>query len=371
MAVAEKSITVATTPRNQRQVLMMHGVLGALYFLASLWLVFLGLPTLWRAIELDSIFNEFLADSLLFLVAVPLIFGLFVLGRYLEGPRPVRGLRAAAFYLSFCILVGGLLITCGSELWEVIGLVALAAGLILYFQPFCLDWLVRIEEQGWFHAVAFKPNQGLRVRRATVIGLMVIAICGIVTLVSHGSLRTGRNWLVAANPFSAMREEAVRTALRGLEETQATMPSSEVAQQIAAKQQELDKMGQVWAPATDPWMVYMPFGTSRYVFMFYITLTVPILIFALSSWLSWRLVSWPTFADFLIATEAEMNKVSWTTRKRLYQDTIVVLTTVVLLTLFLFVVDILWIKILTNPLVDVLKHDPQAAARKNQVGTQW
>ena len=41
-----------------------------------------------------------------------------------------------------------------------------------------------------------------------------------------------------------------------------------------------------------------------------------------------------------IATEAEINKVSWTTRKRLIQDTTVVLVTVFLFTLFLFVVDI-------------------------------
>jgi preprotein translocase SecE subunit len=105
--------------------------------------------------------------------------------------------------------------------------------------------------------------------------------------------------------------------------------------------------------------------------MFYITLTMPVVLFALACWFSWRLVNWPVFADFLIATEAEMNKVSWTTRKRLYQDTIVVLTTVLLMTVFLFVIDILWIKILTNPLVDVLKHDPQAARTKNQAGAQW
>ena len=50
-------------------------------------------------------------------------------------------------------------------------------------------------------------------------------------------------------------------------------------------------------------------------------------------WRAWRgMVNFPAFADFLIATEAEMNKVSWTTRKRLVQDTIVVLTTVVLMT---------------------------------------
>jgi len=330
MAVAEKPITLAATPKNKRVVLMTHGALGALYFLASLWLVFLGLPLLWRGLELDNIFNEFLADSLLFLVTLPTIFGLFVLGRYLEGPNPVRGLRAAAFYLSFSILISGLLITSGSNLWTVIGLVLLAGAVIFYFQSICLDWLVRVEEQGWFHAVSFKANQGLRVRRCTVIGIMVLAICGIITLVNHGSLNTGRGWMVIS-PFASSR----------------------------------------MAPATHPWMVVQPFGTAYYVFMFYITLTLPVMIFIVASWVSWRLVNWPAFADFLIATEAEMNKVSWTTRKRLYQDTIVVLTTVVLLTVFLFVVDILWIKILTNPIVDVLKHDPQAAARKNQVGAQW
>ena len=60
-----------------------------------------------------------------------------------------------------------------------------------------------------------------------------------------------------------------------------------------------------------------------------------------------------------------------TTRKRLYQDTIVVLVTVVLMTVFLFLVDILWIKILTSEAIKVLQHDPQAALRKQQSGAQW
>ena len=59
--------------------------------------------------------------------------------------------------------------------------------------------------------------------------------------------------------------------------------------------------------------------------------TVPLLLLAASLWLAWRIVNLPAFADFLIATEAELNKVSWTTRKRLYQDTIVVLVTVFLM----------------------------------------
>ena len=68
-------------------------------------------------------------------------------------------------------------------------------------------------------------------------------------------------------------------------------------------------------------------------------------------------MNFPGFADFLIATEAEMNKVSWTTRKRLIQDTVVVLVTVFLLTLFLFVVDILWFKILSAPRIGVIRVD--------------
>jgi preprotein translocase SecE subunit len=84
---------------------------------------------------------------------------------------------------------------------------------------------------------------------------------------------------------------------------------------------------------------------------------LPVLLALAALWFAWRVVNYPTFADFLIATEAEMNKVSWTTRKRLVQDTIVVLVTVALLTVFLFFVDILWIKILSWKPIEVLRID--------------
>ena len=73
-----------------------------------------------------------------------------------------------------------------------------------------------------------------------------------------------------------------------------------------------------------------------------IQFTIPMLLLAVSLWLAWRIVNMPTFADFLIATEAELNKVSWTTQKRLVQDTIVVLVTVVLMSVFLFGMDWTW-----------------------------
>jgi preprotein translocase SecE subunit len=82
---------------------------------------------------------------------------------------------------------------------------------------------------------------------------------------------------------------------------------------------------------------------------------LPLLLAACTLWLAYRIVHYPAFADFLIATEAELNKVSWTTRKRLVQDTIVVLTTMLFLTLFLFVVDLVWFKLLSAPWIGVLQ----------------
>jgi preprotein translocase SecE subunit len=70
--------------------------------------------------------------------------------------------------------------------------------------------------------------------------------------------------------------------------------------------------------------------------------TLPLLLLAASIWLAWRVVNFPPFADFLIATEAELNKVSWTTKPRLIQDTIVVLVVTALLAVFLFTMDRTW-----------------------------
>ena len=68
-------------------------------------------------------------------------------------------------------------------------------------------------------------------------------------------------------------------------------------------------------------------------------------------------INLPPFADFLIATEAELNKVSWTTRKKLYQDTIVVLATVALMAGFLFTMDWTWKVVLSWRPIGVL-HIP-------------
>jgi preprotein translocase subunit SecE len=69
---------------------------------------------------------------------------------------------------------------------------------------------------------------------------------------------------------------------------------------------------------------------------------LPALFAGVLGWFIFRIVHFPPFAEFLIATEAEMNKVSWTNKEDLVRATTVVLTTVVLMTVFLFLVDTLW-----------------------------
>ena len=59
-------------------------------------------------------------------------------------------------------------------------------------------------------------------------------------------------------------------------------------------------------------------------------------------WTAYRLVNFPVFADFMIAVEAEMNKVSWPTRDQLYRASVVVIFVIFAMAVLLFVFDILW-----------------------------
>ena len=328
MATAVKT-TAETITRSPHQQLLLSSARGMLYVLFSFGLVFAGLPMLWRILELDKVFNEFLADSLLILVTLPTIAGLFVLGKKLEGPHPLPGSRAGAFVGAFTLVLI-LLTTLGIGNNWFIGDVrsprmsnvaaglftAIVGGGLLFFfgwiavKPGFGRWLVRVEEAGWFHANQFKPNQGLRVRRGTAIGLLLTGVFGIITMIQHHALSSGH------------------------------------------------------------WQVDIP-GTNLMVpIMFKVNMTLVVTLLVALGWFSWRVVNWPAFADFLIATEAEVNKVSWTTRKRLVQDTVVVLVTVFLMTVFLFLVDIFWIKALR--VVEVLNIDTMEERQKQQSsGTQW
>lgn len=72
---------------------------------------------------------------------------------------------------------------------------------------------------------------------------------------------------------------------------------------------------------------------------------IALVLFAPLVWICYRIVNIPRFADFLIAVEAEMNKVSWPSRTELIRASLVVLFVVFLLAAVLFVYDFAWVTI--------------------------
>jgi preprotein translocase SecE subunit len=319
MAVATKTAP-ETTSRNPVQQAAVTSFLGALYVLFCFGLVFGQLPILWGLLPIG---NQFLSEALLFIVTLGVIAVLALLARRLEGPHPVPGFRAGigvavvGLFLTLLISLGigntaareggiaGLVITL------VVAAVMIAGMVWLFLRPGFHRRVVRLEAQGWFHLSQFKGNQGVRVRRGTLVGLLVLIACGIYTMIIRGTLGRG-DWVIDV-------------------------------------------------PGTD-YALYLMFNVSY---------TGPVIVLLVLCLVAWRVINWPVFADFLIATEAELNKVSWTTRKRLVQDTVVVLATVALMALFLFAVDILWIRILSWRPIQVLQVDLREERAKQNAPTEW
>jgi preprotein translocase subunit SecE len=74
---------------------------------------------------------------------------------------------------------------------------------------------------------------------------------------------------------------------------------------------------------------------------------IPVVLAAVVAWLAYRLVNFPQFADFLIAVEAEMKKISWPTLQHCFRSATVVILTMFLLAAILFLYDQLWIRFFT------------------------
>jgi preprotein translocase subunit SecE len=69
---------------------------------------------------------------------------------------------------------------------------------------------------------------------------------------------------------------------------------------------------------------------------------VPGIVLVGGLWASFRLVQMPSFADFLISVEAEMNKVSWPAWGELVRASIVVILLIFILAAILFFYDVAW-----------------------------
>jgi preprotein translocase subunit SecE len=85
------------------------------------------------------------------------------------------------------------------------------------------------------------------------------------------------------------------------------------------------------------WRLYEFFAPSAFT-----NYGVPWILGIAGVWLSFRVVNMPRFADFLIAVEAEMSKVSWPTRKELFRGSVVVIVTIVVLAAVLYIFDFVW-----------------------------
>ncbi len=77
---------------------------------------------------------------------------------------------------------------------------------------------------------------------------------------------------------------------------------------------------------------------------------LPGLLLAAFVWATYRLMNVPGVADFLIAVEAEMNKVSWPTRNELYRASMVVLVMIFALAIVLTAYDMFWSVVLRRGL---------------------
>jgi preprotein translocase subunit SecE len=66
---------------------------------------------------------------------------------------------------------------------------------------------------------------------------------------------------------------------------------------------------------------------------------VPLAVLAVGLWASFRVVQIPSFAEFLISVENEMNKVSWPSRGELFRASLVVILVIFFLAGILFAYD--------------------------------
>lgn len=390
---------------------------GAAYVLGTLGIVFYLLPSLWQT----GGWEGSAALAVRALIQLAAASGLLVFGARLLGPKAAVGIRAGiAVSLAGFLLI--LLLTRWASMWieywsydrglfspsagTVLTLVAgvglLALGVRMLLRPGTEQFLVSLEEQGWFSARPYKALQGVRVRRGTVFGILLLVGAGIWTMLSHGTLRKGSpDWQLNV-PFTGrvvvesqgdVRTEAFAEKLKNVPDWETRLQEHTLVvdrftlQEINRNNVDPDRFVKIIEPgSTDfranevverdkynkvvkdvkakggikpqvaaPQPATGPLTYRALTLLPSVQFTLPLLMLAAGLWLAWRIVNVPAFADFLIATEAEMNKVSWTTQRRLIQDTIVVLVTVVLMAFYLFSMDVVWKSVLSWPPIGVLK----------------
>lgn len=304
-----------TTPSQTRPTpvgLLTASFVGAAVVLAGLAIAVYAVPQYWDGFVspiLDPLGMPFLNSALRLTASFAVAAGFVFVAATVLGQYPPAGTRGGIFLIvSLAIGIAFIARAVGLNLEEsnlaqygpVITCAVLGGLLALAYRLLASDTgkslMHAIESQGWLSLFHYKKTQGIKLRRYTLIGLLLIGLTGVYSLILHNTV-------------------------------------------------------------SGDWRFTIPFTGGKWVNLFSdLGYTLPILLAGLTFWLAWRAVNVPPFADFLIATEAEMNKVSWSSRKRLIQDTIVVLSTLLLLTLFLLVVDFFWGWLLSQHPINVLPN---------------
>ncbi len=313
MATAVEPSSAPSAPSKPMS-LVAASLIGAVYTLAAIIVVVTLLPALWAESVTPKV-NDNLIDWLLWLPAVGAVaVGLVWFGNKLAGDSAPKGVHGGAFLMT-CAAIGAFFFVRAAAMWAD-GSISMAlagvVGLMLLFIAYKFftgrtgeGWMVSLEEQGWFSTALYKRSLGVRVRRLTIMGILLIGCSGAWSLYNQGVI-------------------------------------------------------------PERWALAMPFEMKPVLVMVGAKTGLLVLIVLASLWVAFRAVNVPSFAEFLIATEAEMNKVSWSTRRRLAQDTVVVLVTTLIMTLFLLVVDLFWGWLLSRQTVGVLPGRTTNPDKKNQ-----
>jgi len=74
----------------------------------------------------------------------------------------------------------------------------------------------------------------------------------------------------------------------------------------------------------------------------FVRVGIPLIVWAVSSWFAFRAMNTPKLADFLISVESELERVVWPGKQEVIQATIVVLTVMFTLGLYLTAADFVW-----------------------------
>jgi len=362
MAVAVQPATDTKKP-TQPMGLIAASVIGAVFVLFGLFIVLRGIPWVWDQYihaALTKGTNSFVSTALLITIQAAAAILFVYAWAKLGAGKQVPGFKGGVFFIILAVgiaffsikaLINHLPPTRAFTFANVVVLLFNATVLVLLVQFFrtgrFTQWSLALDHGGWFDAKSYKRTQGLRVRRLTILGILLVAGSGIWTMMQHNYLpRNGDVRLPDGTVVSNRMGDWVIGGTSFEPKSLPTIPTTatEEERKQLEKDREAIRLENRARPRVESGLTILPD----------LQFTIPLVLIAATLWFAWRVVNYPQFADFLIATEAEINKVSWTTRRALVRDTIVVLTSLILLTVFLFVVDIFWGWLLSHPWIGVL-----------------